>query len=423
MRILPTRHVLRSSFARGVLAIGGGAALAQLAAVLFSPVLTRLYSPADMGMWGLFVSYIGFASVIGSLRYEVAVVAARNDKDALELANSSLFLAIFTSFLGMLAFEAMRQKGFFGLDALPMMASFLVFFSLLFSGFGQVLRYLALRRENFSLVGRFTVLQGWVKVLLQLMLAPLGALGLFLGETLGRLAALRSLWKLIPQITVSLNVTTLLQYKAYPVFQLPSSLLNTLALVAPVPVFIALYGPAVGGALALAQRVVGLPLGLIGNAVADVFYGKASSLARTNPGLLVGFFLGVFLRLLAIGVLMGVAMWVLAPRVVPWLFGSEWELAGIMMGVMGPWMAAQLAVSPVSRLVFLSAHAWVKLVYDILALLIMLSPFWLGKEGGPEESLLRISLMMTGLYALYFLILLKLAHGLKTQKGAGRENT
>ncbi|WP_279231353.1 lipopolysaccharide biosynthesis protein [Thermus altitudinis] len=417
MRALLTRHWLKSAFTRGVLAIGGGTALAQLAAVLFSPVLTRLYSPEDMGMWGLFVSYVGFASVIGSLRYEVAVVAARSEKDALELANGSLFLVVFTSFLGMLAFEVMRQRGFFGLDALPMAASFLVFFTLLFTGFGQVLRYLALRRENFSLVGRFTVLQGWVKVLLQLILAPLDTLGLLLGETFGRLAALRSLWKSTPQITVSLNLSTLLRFKAYPVFQLPSSLLNTLALVAPVPVFIALYGPAVGGALALAQRVVGLPVGLIGNAVADVFYGRASSLVRSNPGQLVGFFVGVFLRLLTIGVPLGVGMWILAPRVVPWLFGPEWALAGSMMGVMGPWMAAQLAVSPVSRLVFLSDHAWVKLVYDVFALLITLSPVWLGRKGGPEESLLQVSLGMTGLYVFYFLILLKLVYRLKTQKG------
>lgn len=278
-----------------------------------------------------------------------------------------------------------------------------------------MLRYRALRSEDFTLVGRFTVAQGWAKVVLQLLLAPLGVLGLLLGETFGRLVGLRLLWRGASCCKPGFHARTLLRYWTYPVFQLPSSVLNSLSLVAPVPVFVMLYGPAVGGALALAQRVVGLPVALIGGAVADVFYGRVSTLVRENPDRATNFFIEVSIKLGILGLCLGSGVWFLAPKITPWLFGPEWKLAGNMMGVMGPWMAAQLTVSPVSRFVFLTPHAWLKLLYDVFSLLVITSPIWLWKHNKPEEALLNVSLLMVGAYGLYFVVLLVLAFRIKQQ--------
>jgi O-antigen/teichoic acid export membrane protein len=176
-----------------------------------------------------------------------------------------------------------------------------------------------------------------------------------------------------------------------------------------------LYGPAVGGALALAQRVVGLPVALIGGAVADVFYGRVSTLVRENPDRAMNFFIEVSIKLGILGLCLGSGVWFLAPKITPWLFGPEWKLAGNMMGVMGPWMAAQLTVSPVSRFVFLTPHAWLKLLYDVFSLLVITSPIWLWKHNKPEEALLNVSLLMVGAYGLYFVVLLVLAFRIKQQ--------
>ncbi|WP_234554982.1 lipopolysaccharide biosynthesis protein [Thermus caliditerrae] len=409
MKFFLARPLLKGSFIRGVLAIAGSTALAQGVAIISSPILTRLYEPSDLGVWGLFVSYIAVVSALGSLRYEVAVVAAKEDQDARQLASGSLFLVVVTSFLGALVFEWMRRADIFGFSAFPSPTAALVFLTLLFTGFALVFRYYAMRKEAFSLIGRFTVVQGWAKVVLQLLLAPLGTLGLLLGETFSRLAGLRLLWGDRSCCRIGVDIRTLIRYWRYPVFQLSSSILNTLASFALVPVFVMLYGSAVGGALALAQRVVGLPVTLIGGAVGDVFYGRAASLLREDPKRIVGLFLGVSLRLGVLGFFLGAAVWFLAPKVTPWLFGPGWKLAGDMMGVMGPWMAAQLAVSPVSRLVFLTSRAWLKLVYDTFSLLVVTSPIWLWNLSRPEDALKKVSLLMVSAYMVYFFILLAMA--------------
>lgn len=416
MRELLRGPWFKGSFTRGVLAIGGGTALAQLAAVLVSPILSRLYTPEHLGIWGLFVSFVGLVSVVTTLRYEVAIVAARNEEDAIKLTYTSLYLVLAISFLGALAFEWLRRKDTLGYGVFSPLATVVTFLALVSTGFALALRYLALRREAFALVGRFTVIQGWSKVLLQVVLAPLGHLGLILGETLGRFVGLRWLLRGISYRCLRPDTRLMLRYWVYPGIQLPSSFLNTLALMAPVPVFAYLYGVAVGGALALALRVVGIPVSLIGNAVGDVFYGRASLVLRQEPGRLPHLFVGTSLRLGLLGLVVGVMMWFLAPRLTPWLFGPEWTLAGQMLGVMAPWVAFQLSVSPVSRVVFLSSRSWLKLLYDFVSLGAILSPFWLWNKFGPVQALLSVSLLMAGAYALYFVILLVLVMRLPNEK-------
>jgi len=56
------KHLLselkRSAFLKGTFSIAGGTALGQLLLVASSPILTRLYDPTAMGMFGLFVSCV-----------------------------------------------------------------------------------------------------------------------------------------------------------------------------------------------------------------------------------------------------------------------------------------------------------------------------------------------------------------------------
>ena len=65
--------VPRGRFAKGVAVLAGGAALGQAITVLVSPILTRLYSPEDFGVFGVYASILGIVTVIASLRYEYAL--------------------------------------------------------------------------------------------------------------------------------------------------------------------------------------------------------------------------------------------------------------------------------------------------------------------------------------------------------------
>lgn len=400
------RRKSNGSFLKGVVAIAGGTAFAQAIGVVFMPLLTRLYSPEAMGQWGLFVSFLGVASVVVTLRYEVAIVAAPREEDALGLVRSSLVLGMFTGLSGVLAFEFLRQKNFLGYGMFPPWVSFLAFPALVISAWGLTLRYYSLRQNAFGLVGRSTQIQGVARPVAQILLAFTGGPGLLWGETLGRFLGLTALWQILPKASGPWFVPSLLlRYKTYPLVHLPSGFLDTLALMAPVPVFVTLYGPAVGGSLALAQRAVALPVSLIGAAVADVFYSQAAELARQKPHVLRSFLLLTALRLFLLALPFGLALWFFAPSLAPLIFGGAWEEAGRMMAAMAPWLVSQLTVSPVSRVVFLSKWSWVKLVYDLLSLA-SFGLVLLVADADPLRSLVFLSWIEASLYGVYMVILL-----------------
>jgi len=402
------RRLYQSSFLKGVVAVAGGTALAQVAGVLFLPLLTRLYSPEAMGLWGLFVSFLGVASVASTLRYEVAIVAARSEEEALALTRSTLVLAVGMGALGGVIFEVLRRENLLGYGILPAWASPLAFVALTVLSWGMVLRYYAVRHGAFGLVGRFTVIQGVARPLAQVLLASVGSVGLILGEVLGRFPGLAPLWRALPKTSGPwFQLEVLAKFRTFPLIQLPSSFLNTLALMAPVPVFVTLYGPAVGGTLALAQRAVGLPVSLVGGAVADVFYGRVAEIARVKPQAVRPLLLATAMRLFLLALPFGLALWFWAPALATLVFGDDWAAAGKMMALMAPWMMAQLTVSPVSRVVFLSKWPWVKLIYDALSLFVMALLFlW---SYPPEKALASLSWMYVALYVLYLFILVWLA--------------
>ena len=384
-----------SAFLKEVAAIAGGTALGQSLGVLASPLLTRLYGPEEMGLWGLFVSFLGVAAVLSTLRYEMAIVAVKDEDEGLLLTKSSLVVSGATALLCPLAFDLLRRHDLLGFGGFPPWTSFAVAPALAASAGGLVLRYWAVRKGAFGLVGRFTVIQSLSRLLAQLGLAVVGGAGLFLGEIVGRFAGLFSLWRTLPPRGASFTPSVLAKYRVYPLVQLPSSFLDTLALMAPVPVFAAVYGVSVAGGLALAQRVVSLPLSLIGASVADVFYGRAARLARENPAALSRFLLTTVLRLWPVSLALGLSLGLIAPRVAVMVFGAAWEQAGHIMSAMAPWMTAMLAISPVTRVVFLCSYAWVKLLYDLVSVFVVSSPVWLNISD-PVKSLYIVSWLKAG---------------------------
>src|SRR5262245_42547640 len=85
---------LKRSALRNFSILSGRSALAQGFTIALMPVITRLYLPDNLGQLGLFTDFINVAILAASLRYEFAIVSARNDREAAQLTLCSFFLAL-----------------------------------------------------------------------------------------------------------------------------------------------------------------------------------------------------------------------------------------------------------------------------------------------------------------------------------------
>lgn len=200
-----------------------------------------------------------------------------------------------------------------------------------------------------------------------------------------------------------------------PLVQFPSSLLDTLALMALVPVFTAVYGTQIGGPC-LDPAVGQFSPHLNRGAVADVFYSRAAALLRDQPASLPVLFWGTARYLLILAASLGLLVGLALPPLVTWLFGADWGSVERMMQAMALWMSAMLVVSPLSRLIFLSRWSWIKLIYDLISLVVVALPLWYHLEGA-YQALQTVSWLKTLQLVLYFGLLTFVLAKLADTKG------
>jgi len=376
----------KSDFLANVLKLGGGTALGQAVVVLATPLLTRLYSPEDMGLLGLFVAFVGTLSVATGLRYEMAIVSAKNDQEAEGLLAASIRMALPVSLLAGLLMLGLIHLQVMSYDMLPSWSALLAIPVLLATGVFTALRYWFVRQSDFTDIGRALVAQGIGRAFVPITLGWLsvGWVGLLAGEIAGRLLGIgRLLRNTGPALRRGMlflkgsNGTSLLkQHWKFPALLLPSSLLDALAAMLPLPIISSLFGSASAGEFLLVQRLGALPAGLISGAVADVFHARISDAQRDTPSEVRAILLNTVKKLAISAGLIYVPIALVSPFLFGPLFGERWAAAGTLMAILAPVYLAGLVASPVSRLLLVTNRVELKLIFDVISVAAPLLAFY-----------------------------------------------
>jgi lipopolysaccharide exporter len=412
----------KGRFSHHVAVLGGGTALAQGFALLFAPILTRLYTPDDVGRMGLYLAFASFAGVAASLRYEIAIVSAVDDREAALLTLLSAMLLLPTGIVSAGALYLMIRRSVLGLGSLPTYTVLLLIPALCLTGLFSALRYWFIRKEGFRIISGAVVSQNALRVVSQTCLGwwGLGWLGLFWGDLIGRATGiarmLRDAWPAFRKFVVPLQMKNIwsvsMTYRKFPLYSLASSLIDTLSTTIPLPIIVTLYGTKDAGFFALVQRVLAAPLLLVGTSVADAFHSRTAKYSIGDAHLVPPFFKRTAAALLLVGGGPAVLLAFFGERIFGSIFGSNWTLAGSLAAVMAPWAVAQLVVSPLSRVVFVYQGQEWKLVYDAANLISTLVVFYYGHTHG--FSLVRtvriLSWVSVATYGIYFLILLRIVN-------------
>lgn len=411
------------SYGKAIAVLITSTAIGQAILVLSLPILTRLYQPQDMGKLGLFTSFLNLALIASCFRFEIASVAAKTEEDATTLLFICAFLNICTSTLFTAVLAALVTFNHFGFGALPLFISCVAaFLSLIVAALYQMLRYFLLRGDNYSLLGGATVAQNGVRVLGQLFMGFWGAgyLGLIVGELLGKLAGLvRMLKRVIGIIRGSRFeysprkvVAVVKKNKDYPLYSLPSALVDTLTFSLPIPLITQEFGIEMAGLYTLVHRVLALPLGLIGTSVADAFHGKSSTYLLNEPHRIKQLFMSSAKRLFWLGLGPMLMVAVLSPTLFGVVFGSKWHDAGLLAAVMVPWTFAQLIVSPLSRVIFVVGGQVKKFIYDFTAIIALVGGIYGSNYLGFSfiKTMMVVSFLGVISYVLYFFILYHLVN-------------
>ena len=97
----------KSEFSRNVMILMSGSILAQAIPLIVAPILTRLYTPEEFGVYALFFSIVSILTIVATARYEMAIMLPKSNRTSMSIvylsATISILISLFT-FVLVLAF-------------------------------------------------------------------------------------------------------------------------------------------------------------------------------------------------------------------------------------------------------------------------------------------------------------------------------
>lgn len=351
-RLLP-----KNRFARSVSVLAGGTAAGQAIVVLASPLLTRLYTPEDFGLFAVFAALLAILGVIASLRYQLAIPLPESDEKAARVAVLSLLVVLGMTVLSAIIVVLFGAPIAHALNT-PVLAPYLWLLppGLLLLGVYQVLNYWAIRTRAFPAIARTKVTQALGMTAVQLGAFALGPVALLLGRIVGQAAGVLTLLKtsVLPrrQAFTGIGAREVAEaanrYRRFPIYSTWGGAFNTAGTQLPPLLFAALFSPAIAGIYLLAHRVLAMPMQLLGKAIADVFFSSAAEAKRA--GVLGELVCRIHSKLAHIAMPPVLMLALLGPELFAWIFGDAWRQAGVFAQWMAPMVYATFVTSPISTL-------------------------------------------------------------------------
>ena len=103
------RRLSWSPSVRSVAVLATGTAAAQALTVAVSPILTRLYDPSEFGVFGVFMAVAATIVTVAALNYELAIIVADDDDEALDVMALSVLVVIATALISLIALLFARE--------------------------------------------------------------------------------------------------------------------------------------------------------------------------------------------------------------------------------------------------------------------------------------------------------------------------
>jgi lipopolysaccharide exporter len=413
----------RSSFFTNVLKLVSGTTVAQAITIVTAPILSRLFAPESFGVLSVFTSLVSIIAIVICLRYEYSIVLTEDDKDAMNIFVLCLLIALGISGIAGTVILLFGHKLVDLLNA-PNLYPFLwiIPIGLMIQGFFAALNYWNARTKHFGRLSIARVAASVTTSALPMLLAILGhantaslvyswLAGTFIFTfVLGGQVFRDKRRIIINHIQAGRMVANLKRYRKFPLVDSWSSFINNFSWQLPSLLLLYFFSEQVVGYYSLSNRLILLPMTLLGSSLAQVFYQRTSEL-RSDPEKLAKSVELVFKRLAAIGLFPAVVLGIAGPELFSIIFGANWLEAGRYAQMLSPWMFVLFISSPLGTLFATLERQELALIVNIFILASRIAALVIG---GMTNNIYTTLLIWAGtgvvIYGSLALGLLRLTH-------------
>jgi O-antigen/teichoic acid export membrane protein len=380
------KKYLRSDFSKNVFRLMTGTTISQLIPFITMPLLSRLFTPEEFGLYAFYFSLVTFLVVLSTGRYELAIPLPKEHSEAWQILLLS-FLILFgfsiLSFLIILLFNSYflellnRPQLGFWLYMLPVFIFLTGTYNILTLWLHRMRAFGASANSKVQLSfweNLVTLLMGFRKngVSIQnlndklntlfsksniiLSLKSIGFGGLIIGRLSGLIAAsiyfIFKIKKNLPKESKSVNFPLIkklaFEYRNFPKINMPHAVSDELKNSGLSFTILYFFMDRVLGVYNQTYRLLRAPLGIIGSAFGHVFFQEVAEQSYSNKPI-SGLIFRTVKKLFVIALPIFTLIFLFSPWFFTMFLGEKWSDVGVYAQYMTPWLFVNFIFSPVSQ--------------------------------------------------------------------------
>lgn len=369
--------------ARKMISLSGLTAMGQLTFVLATPLLSRLFTPEDFGIFIIYLSIVNICGPIVGLKFESGLYAVESRDHARQtLALSIVTMAIMTLLaIGLVLLTSDHLPGSFGKAAARF--GLLVPFGILLAGLWGSTSAWAIKADAIPTLAVARFVQPTAMTVLQLAagLAHLPGISMVIAHLISHIGYASYIlacsltaedWHGLCSFKLRLLLNGAREHKKFPLFIMPAQV-GALTVSNLPPILIGLiFGTDVAGHWGLAYRLIGAPITIISMPLGHVFTSEVSrDRSATHVRALGRKILLSSIVLVAIPLLL---LGSVAPGLSGLLLGPHWVLTGQIASALAILGAAQAIATPFSELTSIYRFQALRFFIEISSAVLVFTP-------------------------------------------------
>ena len=415
MPLQSIKKQLKSDYFKSLSVLLSGTLIAQVIGYAIAPLLTRLYSTAEMGELALYMRITGFIAAIATLRYESALPIPKNDGHSYLLYRISLLISFIVLGISSILLISLILAGI-----TPGFSWWYVLLIIFGSAAIVVINIgtnWSVRTGTFSLISRQKIVNSLFSNTLKWGFAyfSMGYFGLIVATFIGYflssfefIFSFRGLKRKYSQLKSRKKTWVLLKdHREFPLLNLPHILVDHGRDILIATLILAYFSESIYGSFSHSYAMLRIPSMLIGVSLSQVFYNQAIKLYNENKRMLP-------LLKKTIGMLIGISiipftiLYLFGEPIFAWIFGVNWAEAGSYSETMSFWLMVSFVISPISALPMILKKQKIAFVFGTISALIQIIPLFIIPEiyGKTNEIFILCLQVISYTQAFWFLLVL-----------------
>lgn len=346
---------INNTFIKSIILLGSGSIFAQLITVIIAPILTRIFTPDELGTYTYVLSVASIFMAVINGRYDMSIVSEKEEKYIYPLIKLSIIIGIAMSIIVTIGYYIYIR--FISSKGISYKNTIIFIFLILISyAINNVLVAFNNRNREYKIMTSVYI----VRTLFQNIIAvvagmfKIGVIGLLASYCAGQYLGLNKQAKTIKKYSKDIKKVKLSELKyvlkkhyKQPLFSATGIFLNSFSYSSIIVFLEIIFGISVVGYYSISVRLLGLPLSIISGNISKVFFEEASK-EYSNTNQFYQSFKKTFKFQLILAIPMVVVMIFLAPKLCVIFFGQDWILSGKYISILAIMFGFKFVVTSLS---------------------------------------------------------------------------